>query len=128
MAETKNSTQTFYVGLKEPRELRRQLLESSKGLIQLLQKYEHFKSASAEKEAQTERLKKILTDISMLVNRLKAALPKGIPSLGRIPGQVKTPKTRGKAANTTDVPKDRKEISKLEEELREIESKLDKLA
>lgn len=102
----------FYVGIKEPVELRRSLLESSKLVIQNLQKYEKIRGIREEKLKQTEELKNLLAEIKRLNNKLKAAFPRMVPR--EIPAEKKAKKEPD-------------EIRVLEQELSEVEEELRRL-
>ena len=67
---------TFHVGIKDPIELRKNLLESSRDIIKSLQKHERFKAIREEKIEQIIKLKNVMGDIEKLNKRFKAELPK----------------------------------------------------
>ena len=73
MAEKQN---VFFVGIKEPAEVRRAILESSKEALQSLQQYEKFKSVRIEKTKEILRIKRIFKELDNLVLKLKAKIPK----------------------------------------------------
>ena len=66
----------FYVHLSEPIEIRKSILEGSKQLVQLLQRYEKIKTMRVQKTEQISKLKKIFQEITVLMNKLKQELPK----------------------------------------------------
>lgn len=145
MAEEKEETK-FYVGVKDPIEIRRSILESSKEMLQYLQRAEKFKEVRKEKTEQIEKLKATMSDINNLARKLKNLLPKtGIrataPKKEEKPKKAakkiekkkaakkeakKTPKKVVKEA-PAEKPKEMTELEKLEAELGAIEGRLTKL-
>lgn len=119
---------SFYVGLKDPTDLRRNLLECSKMVVRSLQKYERFRDLRRQKIENTLKLKSIIKEIKKYNNDLMSMLPET--------------KVKEKKKEKTKIPKGKKEIEeeiskaeikkmseleKLEAELSSIESKLDTL-
>ena len=134
MPEEKEES-VFYVGMKDPIEIRRSILESSKEALQYLQRAERFKEIRKEKAEQTAKLKEIMKEMNGLVRKLKMALPKT-----GLRGKVhkEAPKKKKKAApvkvekkappkEEVEKPKEMTELEKLEAELGEIEGRLTKL-
>ena len=66
----------LYVGILDPVDLRKDLLNSSKVLITSLRKYETFNTIREGKEAKFAELRKIIREIEILNRRLKQILPK----------------------------------------------------
>ena len=66
----------FYVGLRDPAEVRRNVLESSREMIQFLQRYEKLKSIRDEKSAAAKQLHTDIKELRTLINKLKKVLPK----------------------------------------------------
>jgi uncharacterized coiled-coil DUF342 family protein len=122
MAEKKDD---LYVGIRDPVEMRRTLLESSRGILRMLQRFERFKSLRKEKEELFERLKMLGKEIDELDSRLKAALPK------RPFKPVKKAAVKEEAPKKAEKPKPKKpdtELDKIESSLSEIEEKLKRLS
>lgn len=115
-------TDDFYVNIENPVELRRKLLETSKGVILALQKFEKFKIERTKKMDSYEMLRRNIKEINELVIRIKKELPAiKLPKIEeprRI--AVKAPKT----ARVAPVMSRMGAADKLEKELSEIESKL----
>ena len=114
----------LFVGVKEPVELRRTLLESTKEVIECLQKFEKFKSLRGEKLRQIEQLKNDVKEINKLVAKLKSELPKVSLKL-----EEEKPKADKKVKGIKKEIKVKKkkeldELEKLESELDLIEEKL----
>jgi len=117
MAETKG----FYVGVKEPVSLRRNLLESSKSVIQGLKDYENLKSIRKEKYKNVIEFRDKINEILVLLSELKEHLPKH--ELGE-DVNVKRKAEKNKKGKTKKVEIETDEIEKLETDLAEIESRL----
>jgi len=113
----------FYVGLKDPTEVRRNLLEASREIVIFLRTYENFKRVRIQKIEEIDKLKLLIQEVTRVLNKLRRELPKtrlrekseetirkgGVRKLPRIP------KRKISAAG---------EIGKLEAELSDIEEKL----
>ncbi len=131
--------EVYYVGIKDPIEIRRSLLESSKEIVQYLQRAERFKATRTEKAEQIARLKAIMHEITSLVRKVKTALPKTkirarmhkheekVLKEELIEKEMEISKEKGKIITPEEKPKAMSEIEKLESELGEIESRLTKM-
>ena len=75
MAEDKDS-ELFFVGIKNESEIKRNILETMKSLLQALQKYEDFKKVRYEKNKATYELMRLMKEIGTLISKLKVSLPK----------------------------------------------------
>lgn len=124
MAEDK---QDLYIGIKDPNEVRRNLLEGSRNILRLLQRIERFKSLKDEKEELFERLRTLTKEITDLDIRLKAMLPKQAIKRSSKIKATEQPKKDSKKAPPAK-PKKKSEIDKLEDSLSDIEEKLKKLS
>jgi len=117
MAEAKG----FYVGVKEPVSLRRNLLESSKGIVQNLKDYEKLKLIREEKYKKILEFRDKINEILTLLSGLKEHLPKhGLREGVNI--KNKTEKTKKGKTKKVGIKID--EIDRLENDLAEIESRL----
>lgn len=83
----KKLEETYFIGLKNPTDLRKEILGTTKQIIQLLQKYHHFKEIKDEKTALAEKLKSLMTEIDELNGRFKIALPKS--KINALPNHLK---------------------------------------
>ena len=59
----KKEENLFYVGVENPVELRRVVLESSKMTVEAMRRFESFKEIRDQKQAHVEQLKKDLQEI-----------------------------------------------------------------
>ncbi|MDP2749913.1 MAG: hypothetical protein Q8O89_03720 [Nanoarchaeota archaeon] len=127
---------TFYVSLKDPVEIRKNILESSKGIIQLLQRYDHIVELKNNRLHKIAELRKIAKELARLAGQLKMALP-SVDSIEReskreaskVEKEIKT-KQKEIKEKPKPVLENRKtsELKKLESELLEIENKLKNLS
>jgi hypothetical protein len=145
---SEEESNVFYVGMRDPIEMRRSILESSKEMVQYLQRAEKFKSIRSEKAEQVAKLKDIMAELAKLVNKLKTALPKTHlrtrmhkheeeimkETLVREIREAKEEMEVTERSNITREPQKRAmkqpvtELEKLEAELSAIESKLTRLS
>lgn len=120
----------FFIGIQNPDEVRKVLLESWKEVVESLERYENFKEIRKERVENIEKFKKNVKEISRLITELKEKLPEtGLkPAIPKIKEQ-ETGKSR---KQPTKKPKARKkektELDRLEDELGQIEAKLNSLA
>ena len=113
----------FYVGVREPVESRRILLECSKDVITSLRRYERFKNIRAEKIERIIELKNIMLELNKLNLELKDRLPR--TWLKASSKEEKKSKIEEKS-RITYTKKD-SELDKLERELSIVEEKLSSL-
>ena len=132
MAKKEKKPEVFFVGIRDPIEIRRSILESSREMLQLLQRFEKFKVVREEKHAMVEDLKSDIKNLQKLIGSLKGGLPKTElrVKLKREHKEVVKAKTKKatKKVQKAEMPKMSKkqmsELEKLESELGAIESKL----
>jgi hypothetical protein len=101
----------FYVHIKEPVEIRKTILESSKQTVKLLQRYENIREVRIRKVEQINKLRKNFRELVVIVNKLKQEMPKV---------NIRIPKVGEKPKSN--------ELYKLEDELKQIEGKLSKFS
>ncbi|GAJ07382.1 unnamed protein product, partial [marine sediment metagenome] len=129
-----NKEDVFYIGVKEPGSVRRAALESSRSVVESLQRYERFKTAREQKAAEIVRLQEDVKEINKLLTGLRSALPKTqlkeiIPKKAKKPKANAVKKVEEKPVVKPVVKKLPKpsEVEKLEGELADIERKLGRL-
>ena len=135
MSKEKEEDSVFYVGIKDPIEIRRSILESSKEMLHYLQRAEKFKHVRKEKAVQIAKLKEDMKEITKLTRKLKSLLPKsGLRAAKPKPKPKPQKKAKKKAEAKKEAPpvevekpKETSELEKLETELGEIEGRLTKL-
>jgi len=112
----------FYVGLKDPTEVRRNLLESSKEIVVFLKTYENFKRIRILKVQEINKLKLLIQEASRLINKLRRDLPKT-----RLREKSEATVKKGGTRRVSIPPRTKTgmgEVEKLESELAAIEEKL----
>ncbi len=109
--------EAYYVNVREPSEARKNLLETSREIVLALQKYENFKLSRVKKHNLVDLLRRNFREINELISRLKKEMPQV-----KIRKKVSVPEQRA-------VPKavKRNDLTDLERELSEIESRLKSL-
>ena|SRR3989339_417475 len=122
----KKGENLFYVGIENPNEIRKALLESVKSIIQSLKGYEAVRSVRNEKKEAMLKLKEHTAEISRLIMHLKAEFPK--PEFGELPAVKKPAVAAEKPAIVMESAARRSsEMDRLERELTDIEKKLQNL-
>ncbi len=130
---TVKEEEPIYVGIENPIEVRRALLESSKELIHILQANDKFKVRKAKKQLLVMKLKQNMKETHHLIAQLRTLMPK--IKLSTLPRKVKVevPQARAEVIpQKVAIPKPMhkpkmNEAEKLELELKEIEEKLSRL-
>ena len=117
----------FFVEVKEPNEIRRNILEVLKEIIELLQRFEKYKHTRHEKLSKIQNLRGLVKDANKILGNLKVKLPQ-TNVRAYIPEEAK--KTKKSSAMKKEVKeekapkKEKSELQRLEAELGAIESKL----
>ena len=65
----------IFVGVKDPLRVRKDILESSRDVLDGLKSYESFKQVREEKRMLFEQLRSDARSISLLIGRLRGELP-----------------------------------------------------
>ena len=128
MAEKEENT--LFVGISGGNELRRSMLECSKGILEALKEYENFKSFREEKLEMIHKFRSEVKGVSRLINSLRACLPR-VKDVGiKKPEVKKVEKVKVEKPKMVKVEKPKKstELEKLESELKDIEGKLNSLS
>jgi len=109
----------FFVGIRDPIELRKELLTSSKNLIDSLRRHEAYKDIKQDKEQRILELKRIFDELLVLNRKLRNHLPRTplkAPTVTREEKPIKGKPVQVKLAKG--------KIDILEEELAKIEERL----
>jgi len=122
--KNKSEEENFFVGIESPLELRRQLLEASKKMVDVLKRYEMFREKREMKRLMIEKLKKNMADIAKMNAKLKSLLPKTSIRLGKPMQGQERPSPR---VSVEEEKSPATEMERLELELTDIEGKLHKL-
>ncbi|MBI2128689.1 hypothetical protein HYU07_00470 [Candidatus Woesearchaeota archaeon] len=128
----KSEEDLFYIGIKEPASMRREILETSKLIVQLLQRYEKFRLLKAEKTGEISKLRDIVNDINSLFFKLKAELPKTklrskVPEEEAEEKQKKAKKSKKEIKTPAERAK-KSSVDELDDQLKEIEARLGNLS
>jgi len=109
----------YFVQIKDPMDVRRSMLGTSKQIIQILQRYERIKDLRVKKLEKISQLRGTNKEINLMAAKLKKAFP-------AVDIRIKLDKEEIKAkSQKTEMKGD--ELLKLESELRKIEDKIGKL-
>ncbi|MBW2986943.1 hypothetical protein KY336_00180 [Candidatus Woesearchaeota archaeon] len=119
----KKEKEVFYVGVSDPAELRKDVLESIKDIIVIMKTYENFKAIRVAKAKQVAHLKEIIAQIMLLNNKLKRELPK-TRIRAKPEKEIKAFEMKKIEKKVPVHKKKMSEIEKLETELADIEKKL----
>lgn len=122
----------YMVQIHDPKDTRKNILESLREVIIFMQSYEKFKKIQEEKVATFTQLKKSITEINKLVDGLKSHFPKGkLKEIGIKPEPVKKkvevpvePEEVEEVTVEVPVKKTVSELDELENQLKDIEGQL----
>jgi archaellum component FlaC len=124
MAKKKESEEeTYFVGVKYPNDIRRNILESQKGAISFLRRYEEIKRLRTAKTEKIEKLNHTIDDINKLVAKIRRDLPRTklrqeLPeSADR---KVHEMEEEGKAIRSSEIEKLNAELANIEKKLKNI--------
>ncbi len=117
----------YFVGISEPIEIRRGILESAKKMIHMLQKYERFKTMRHRKIEHINKLNETIKEINLLISKLKAELPKPQKTIRTIrktdedDGTEEMPVKKKSAKPKSELERLEAELGKVEEQLTHLE-------
>ncbi|MBN1503154.1 hypothetical protein JW930_06415 [Candidatus Woesearchaeota archaeon] len=110
-----------FVGIDNPMDVRRNILESSREIIQTLQKFDKLKEIREEKLKTLHQLRTVIRELNLLFSKLKAELP-STHLRALAPEEVSLPSLK-------DAPKiEKSELEELESQLMDIERELTRLS
>ncbi|MBW2998621.1 hypothetical protein KY321_03710 [Candidatus Woesearchaeota archaeon] len=112
------SNEENYVGIRNPVEIRRSILETSKDVISNLKTFEELREIRIEKFSLIEEYNSELEDLKKLIAKLKRIFPKNKISVDNKPKEVKKKVVKQKV-----IPEP-KDLSDFEDELDSLEEKL----
>ena len=128
------SNELFFVEIRDSNEVRKNILESLKEILEVLHRFEKFKQLRHEKLEQIHKLRILVKSTAKLTVDLRNKLPqtslKG--TVAKVPQanekKIQPKKTKkakiAKTAEEKAPKKEKSEVEKLESELSAIESKL----
>ncbi len=109
----------YFVHIKDPVDMRRSILGSSKQIIHILQRYERIKDLRVQKIEKISKLRAQNKEINLLIANLKKEFP---AAKLRVNIRDDTPNRKDKKEFRGD------ELAKLESDLRMIENKIGRLS
>lgn len=126
----------YYVAIEDPKLFRRELLSSTKVIVKLLQKYEEIKIIRENKIKLTFKYSNTITEINMLVNKLKRLIPRAkinnIPNFENVQEEPKIMNSKSKFQARESKPISKipvnNNIEDLHNQLSEIEARLNSLS
>lgn len=120
-------TEEYYTRLEEPLQARKQLLETSRIMVLLLQRFETLQEKRKQRIGAIEKLKTLLKETHDLLDQLRKTLPQvKIPLKTETKQEKKQEKTEDK--QTKEQPYKTRDLDKIEAELRRLEIKLKALS
>jgi len=124
----------FFVEVRDPVDVKRNVLESQKEIIEDLQRYENIKVLREKKLEEIDKLRGMLKELLKIISDLKAALPKTmlretvkIKRKSKAEEKKAEEKKSKEAEQEKEARKPMSELEKLEGELSAIEGKLSSL-
>ena len=117
----------FFVGIKDHLEVRKELLTSSKNIIDSLKHYENYKSVKEDKMQYVLELKRVFDELLLLNKKLRNKMPKvpvKIPTLEAREREEPEPRAAKEMPRKTPSPETRTKLELLEAELAKVEARL----
>lgn len=121
----KKEENPLFVGITKGGNLRRNVLECSKDILESLKDYERFKSVREEKIKLVQKFKDDVKEVSSLMNKVRVGLPKvkEMEIKKQDAKKVQKPKV-----TDVEMPEHKTEMERLEAELNDIERKLNTIS
>lgn len=133
MVKKEQESHLFFVRIKDPVEVRRNILETLKEIVEVLQRFEKFRQLRHEKIEKISHLRVLLRQANKMLGELRGRLPQTNlrAAVSREAPAHKAHHKKKKAKASEEKAPEKKELTeveKLEAELSAIESKLKSLA
>ena len=110
--------------LKDPSGLRRDVLMSTKDVLDSLKRYEEFKMVKAEKMKTLGELKRVVDDLSSLNRKLRSKMPKAPIRLPEFTSMVREREETVFKGPSPIAARPKSKLDALQDELARIESRL----
>lgn len=135
----KSRKDIYYIGIEDPKDLRREVLSSAKSLVLTLRKFEQIRENRKQKVEYFSQLKALIKEINVLVSKLKGYMPETKLRHLPVPKKKEEAEEQPKQEESQPAPQpeppkkqqkkapQESELDKLERELRMIEGKLEKI-
>lgn len=122
----KDQNSLFFVQLKEPADIRRDILETLKDIVIILQKLEKFKDMRQKKFESIQKLRLLMRQANKMMGELKGKLPQTElkPVILKERASIRRPEPQQKKPSEQPKKREMTELEKLEAELGDIEGKL----
>lgn len=119
----------FFAELRNPNEIRRNVLEARREIIESLQRYENIKFLRDQKLEKIKELRKVTKDINKTIVNLRNILPKAKIREETIQVKKKKETQKKRKVKKKEEPKEKhtSELDRMEAELNAIEEKLNLL-
>ena len=124
------SKDVFYVRIVDSQRMRRAILQASKEIIVVLQRYEMFRRLREAKLKMMEELSKQFKEINEITSKMKIDMPKVNFSTSKpvhVVRQAQEKEVSSPEKESISLSKDDDELKKLEESIVEIEKKLQQI-
>jgi hypothetical protein len=109
----------YFVQIRDPVDIRRSILGSSKQIIQILQRYERIKALRVKKLEKISQLRMLNKEVNLMVAKLKKEFPAAKLRINIGKEEKKVRKSRGSIRGD--------DLGTLEADLRMIEDKIGRL-
>lgn len=134
----KTEQDLLFVELKEPSSTRRDVLMSTKDILDILKRYEEYRVVSLEKQRSIEELKRVVDSLQSLNRRLRSKMPKPPISLPEVRTARALPEDTADSLSREkedefikgpqpEMARPKSKLDSLQEELEKIESRLEEL-
>jgi len=123
----KTEQDLLFVELKEPSATRRDVLMSTKDVLDILKRYEEYRLVSQEKQRTLEELKRVVDSLQALNRRLRSKMPKppiSIPEVRELVAREREEKDESISGPQPAMARPKSKLDILQEELEKIESRL----
>jgi hypothetical protein len=123
----KTEQDLLFVELKEPSATRRDVLMSTKDVLDILKHYEEYRMVSQEKQRTLEELKRVVDSLQALNRRLRSKMPKppiSTPSVRELVAREREEKDESISGPRPAMARPKSKLDILQEELEKIESRL----
>jgi hypothetical protein len=126
----KKYSEGFFVGIYDPLDIRRNILESSKELIKSLEAYERLEKIRESKLRHFAQMRKTMKELELLSSKLKERMPKSNvrKTIGPV-SPISSPQYSQSIKKQMPIGAGSfsSELSNLEQELRNVEKELSKI-
>ncbi|MBI1934924.1 hypothetical protein HYS31_00640 [Candidatus Woesearchaeota archaeon] len=121
----------FFVEIRQHSEIRKDILEALKQMLEVLQRFEKFRHIRHSKSENIQKLKAMIKDANKVLGTLKGKLPQTNLRVSSVredkPAPKKIHKKNKPAPQKKEPKREMTEMERLEAELNAIESKLKSL-